>query len=148
LYAALIPILYVAAVTPALVATDVREHRLPNRMVVPGIAVGLVAAALQCSLVPLIAGAVYGGFLFVLGLRGGIGMGDVKLAILLGLASPTAGIAVTAAFAAFLLGGVAASIALVRRGRATRLAFGPWLLAGYWVAVLFAMVSGATVGDP
>jgi leader peptidase (prepilin peptidase)/N-methyltransferase len=147
-YAALIPMLYVAAVAPALVLTDLRERRLPNRMVVPGLAVGLVAAALQWSLVPLIAGAAYGGLLMLLGLRGGIGMGDVKLAALLGLASPTVGIATIAPLAAFLLGGVAASIALARRGRRARIAFGPWLLAGYGVAVVLAIASGSIAGAP
>lgn len=147
-YAALIPMLYLAAVAPTLIVVDLREHRLPNRMVMPGLAVGLIAALLQWSPVPVIAGAAYAGFLLLLGLAGGIGMGDVKLAALIGLASPTLVIGATAAVAAFVLGGVAASIALVRRGRGTRIAFGPWLLAGYGVAVVLAMVSGSTTGVP
>ena len=61
-------------------------------------------------------------------------MGDVKLAALIGLAAGAA--TPDAAVAAFLLGGVAASIALVRRGRGVRIPFGPWLLAGYWVALI------------
>jgi leader peptidase (prepilin peptidase)/N-methyltransferase len=147
--AALIPALYVAAVTPELVRVDLRAHRLPNTMVVPGIGVGLVAAALQWSLVPLAAALVFGGFLWLLGLAGGIGMGDVKLAVLLGLASPTVGIAIAAPFAAFVLGGVVASVVLVRRGPGTRIAFGPWLLTGYWIAVVFTFpVSSIAAGAP
>jgi leader peptidase (prepilin peptidase)/N-methyltransferase len=148
LLADLIPLLYVAAVTPALIVIDVRDHRLPNRLVVPGIAVGLAAAAFGWSPVPVVAGLAYGGFLWLLALGGGIGMGDVKLAVLLGLASPAAGIAIGAALAAFVLGGVTASIALVRRGRRTRIAFGPSMLGGYWVAVLLAMLSGSIAGVP
>lgn len=146
--AALIPVLYVAAVTPALVRVDLREHRLPNRMVVPGIAVGLVAAVLQWSPVPLLAALGYGGLLALLGVRGGVGMGDVKLGVLLGLASPTAGVALGSPLTAFLLGGAIASVALVRRGPRARIPFGPPMLAGYWVALVVAMVSGSSAGTP
>ncbi|MGE3193228.1 MAG: prepilin peptidase [Microbacteriaceae bacterium] len=137
---ALIPVVYLAAVTPALVLADLRSHRLPNRMVVPGIGVGLVAVALQWSWVPLVAGLAYGGALYLMSLAGGIGMGDVKLATLIGLAAGTA--TLDAAVAAFLLGGVAASIALLRRGRGARIPFGPWLLAGYWVALTAESIAG------
>lgn len=138
--AALIPVVYLAAVTPALVLADLRSHRLPNRMVVPGIGVGLIAVAVQWSWVPLAAGLAYGGALYLMSLAGGIGMGDVKLAALIGLAAGTA--TLDAAVAAFLLGGVAASIALHRRGRGARIPFGPWLLAGYWVALTAESMAG------
>lgn len=138
--AALIPVVYLAAVTPALVLADLRSRRLPNRMVVPGIGVGLIAVALQWSWVPLAAGLAYGGALYLMSLAGGIGMGDAKLAALIGLAAGAA--TLDAAVAAFLLGGVAASIALHRRGRGTRIPFGPWLLAGYWVALTAESIAG------
>jgi leader peptidase (prepilin peptidase)/N-methyltransferase len=67
-------------------------------------------------------------------------MGDVKLATLIGLAASTA--TLSAAVVAFVLGGVAASIALIRQGRGARIPFGPWLLAGYWVTV----IAGSTAG--
>jgi leader peptidase (prepilin peptidase)/N-methyltransferase len=146
---AAVPALYLAAVTPELVRIDLREHRLPNRIVVPGIAIGLLAAALSWALtreppiVPLTAAAATAGLLGMLALSGGIGMGDVKLAALIGLASPTVAIALSAPLAAFLLGGVAASFVLVRgvlagRGREARrahLAFGPYLLLGYFISL-------------
>jgi len=140
---ATIPALYLAAVTPELVRVDLREHRLPNRMVVPGIVVGLVACALTGSPIPVIAALAFAGLLWVLGLAGGIGMGDVKLAALLGLASPTPAIAVAAPTVAFLLGGAAAFLVLATRGRGARIAFGPWLLAGYWLTVALALVATA-----
>ena len=148
LTASAIPVLYLAAVTPALTRTDIRQHRLPNRMVVPGIAIGLVSAALQWSVVPLVAALGFGGFLWLLGLAGGIGMGDVKLATLIGLASPTVPVAVLAPVFAFLAGGVAATIVLIRRGRGARIPFGPFLLAGYWIAVAVGLASSITAGVP
>ncbi|MCU1416450.1 MAG: hypothetical protein JWP32_624, partial [Schumannella sp.] len=47
---ATIPALYLAAVTPALIRVDLREHRLPNRMVVPGVVVALASALLGWAL--------------------------------------------------------------------------------------------------
>jgi leader peptidase (prepilin peptidase)/N-methyltransferase len=157
---AAMPAVYLAAVTPELVRIDLREHRLPNRIVVPGIVVGLAAAGLSWPatgdppLVPLVAAVATATLLFLLSLGGGIGMGDVKLAALIGLASPTIAIALAAPLAGFLLGGVAASIVLVRgvlagRGREARrahLAFGPYLLAGYWVALVLVTVTGSIAG--
>lgn len=139
---AALPLLYLAAVTPELVRVDLREHRLPNRLVLPGIAIGLAAAAIQWAetgtLVPLIAGTAYFTFLFVLNLTGGMGMGDVKLGAVLGLASSTTALAVLSPVIAFLLGGLVSVAVLVARGRGARIAFGPYLLAGFWLAVLLA----------
>lgn len=134
---AAIPALYIAAVAPELTRIDIAEHRLPNRLVVPGLVVGLLAAAGSWAttgippLVPLVAGAAYGGVLFLLALGGGMGMGDVKLATALGLASPTVTVALAAPLLAFLLGGVVALPVLVARGRGSRIPFGPFLLLGY-----------------
>jgi leader peptidase (prepilin peptidase)/N-methyltransferase len=138
---ALLAAFAVAAVAPALVRTDVAEHRLPNRLVLAALLGGVAGWALtgfargSLSLVPPLAAAGYAGFLFVLALFGGMGMGDVKLAAALGLAAPTTSIAVLSPVLAFLLGGVASLVVLIRRGRGIRIAFGPFLLAGYFVAL-------------
>jgi leader peptidase (prepilin peptidase)/N-methyltransferase len=141
-----LPAIYLAAVTPELIRVDLREHRLPNRMVVPGLLVGLVAAGLQWSWLPLAAGLAFGGLLLVLGLTGGIGMGDVKLATLIGLASPTLAVAVAASLLSFLLGGMVALVVLALRGRGSRIPFGPALLAGYWIAVALAGSAARATG--
>jgi leader peptidase (prepilin peptidase)/N-methyltransferase len=138
---ALMPALAVAAVTPHLVRMDVAEHRLPNRLVIPTLLAGLAGLGLRWlatgspPLVPLLAALAYGGLLFVFALFGGMGMGDVKLAAALGLAAPTLGVAVLSPLLAFLFGGVAAVVALIRHGRGGHIAFGPFLLAGYFGAL-------------
>ena len=143
---ATIPALYVAAVAPELSRTDLAEHRLPNRLVVPGLVIGLLAAAGSWlttgvpPLVPLVAAVAYAGVLFLFALGGGMGMGDVKLAAVLGLASPTYVIAIASPLLAFLLGGVGALVVLVVRGRGTRIPFGPFLLAGYVGALVVEVV--------
>ena len=141
-----IPALYVAAVAPELARIDIAEHRLPNRLVVPGLVVGLLAAAGSWlttgvpPLVPLVAAAAFGGLLFLFAIAGGMGMGDVKLAAVLGLASPTSVIAFASPLLAFLLGGVGALVVLIARGRGTRIPFGPYLLAGYAGALVVEAV--------
>jgi leader peptidase (prepilin peptidase)/N-methyltransferase len=148
---ALVPALALAAVAPHLVRVDLAEHRLPNRLVVPALIAGAVGWGLSWlgpgwpthgipTLVPLVTAAVYGGVLFVLALFGGMGMGDVKLAAALGLASPTLVVAVGSPLLAFVFGGVAALFVLIRRGPSARIAFGPFLLAGYFGALIVVAV--------
>lgn len=144
---ATIPALYVAAVAPELTRVDLTEHRLPNRLVVPGLGVGLVAAAGSWAttgefpLTPLVAGVAYGGMLLLLALAGGMGMGDVKLAAVLGLASPTPLIAMASPLLAFLAGGLVSVVVLVARGRGVRIPFGPFLLLGFAGALVIAALA-------
>jgi leader peptidase (prepilin peptidase)/N-methyltransferase len=140
--AAASPALYLAATTPELARVDLRERRLPDRMTLPGIAIGIAGVAIEGIVagavpwVPILAAAILVVLFLALAIAGGMGMGDVKLVAIIGLASPTLAIAVLAPFAAFLLGGVASVVVLVRRGRGARIPFGPFLLAGYVVALV------------
>jgi leader peptidase (prepilin peptidase)/N-methyltransferase len=142
-----VAVVYLACVTPWLVRFDVREHRLPNLLVVPGIAVGLLSCAAewaitgQVPLVPLAAGLTYAGFLLVLNLVGGLGMGDVKLGAALGLASWNLSIAILSPVVAFLVGGLVSVALLIAGRRGQKIAFGPFLLAGFWVAVTLTALS-------
>lgn len=143
-----LPAVYLAAVTPALWRTDLAERRLPNRLVLPGLvvaAVSIAVAALLSGRIPwlaLLAGGGYFVFLLVLGLAGGMGMGDVKLGALLGIAAGSLGpaVAVLSPVLAFTAGGIAGVVALVRRSRS--IPFGPYLLGGFWAAVLLCALGG------
>jgi leader peptidase (prepilin peptidase)/N-methyltransferase len=145
----LLAFLYLAAISVALAIIDVETHRLPNVIVLPGYAVGVAllgtAALLQGDLVALgrmAAGAgILFAFYFLLAIISprGMGMGDVKLAGVLGLflASLGWGQLAVGAGAAFVLGGVFSIILLVmkRAGRKSGIPFGPWMLLGAWVGV-------------
>jgi leader peptidase (prepilin peptidase)/N-methyltransferase len=139
---AAVPGVYLAATAPELTRFDLAHRRLPDRMTLPGIAVGVVALVVEALATgsvpwtPIVAAAVLTAVFLGLALAGGMGLGDVKLAAVIGLASPTSSIAVLAPLAAFLLGGVVSAVVLVRRGRGVRIPFGPFLLAGYAVALL------------
>jgi leader peptidase (prepilin peptidase)/N-methyltransferase len=123
------------------------EHRLiPNRLTAPfavlAVALGLV---LDPGFVPeqLVAGTAAGGFFLLAALAHprGMGMGDVKLAAVMGL---YLGRAVAPAIFLGLIAGVLVGAAIIARvgaseGRRTAVPFGPFLALGA-IAALFAGV--------
>jgi len=145
--------LYLGAVGCALTLIDLDVHRLPDLIVLPSYPVGFVLL-----LVPTVVTgqwdwllrAVLGGLaLFLLYLvlalvspgGGGLGFGDVKLSGVLGLLLGWLGWGpvVVSVLAAFVIGGLIA-LALLLSGRASRsshIAFGPSMILGAWVALMF-----------
>ena len=91
----LLPPLVLVTSTTALSVIDMYVYRLPDRLVFPSIAVSLatmvvagIAIDVPSAIGKALGGmALYGGFLFVMHLISprGMGFGDVKLALLLGL---------------------------------------------------------------
>jgi leader peptidase (prepilin peptidase) / N-methyltransferase len=85
--------------------------------------------------------ALYGGILFVVAvISRGMGMGDVKLAALIGVVLGALGLRFVgvAAGAAIVLGGLGGLIALAMgRGRKSAIPFGPYLAVGAIVAGLW-----------
>jgi leader peptidase (prepilin peptidase) / N-methyltransferase len=130
----------VQVVLVALAAEDVRSRRIPNAITGPASAAAIVlrVAFERSELVEiLIAGAASFAVFLALALvvRGGLGMGDVKLAGLLGLLLGTA--VVPALFLGTLAGGVASLAILARtRTRRTTMAYGPYLCLGGAVTIL------------
>jgi leader peptidase (prepilin peptidase) / N-methyltransferase len=123
-----------------LAAIDFEHHLIPNDILLPTtLAVAaIVAIANPGALLPhLSAGAALGVFLFVFALvfRGGLGMGDVKLGFVVGLAL---GISTLPAMLLSFLGlFVAAVWILTRHGLVARrhaLPFGPFIALGSIVA--------------
>lgn len=149
--AALPAFLYLAAIGVALWMIDLDVKRLPDVIVLPSYVVAslLLAAAAVASgewgdLVRALLGmaALYGLFLLLaLIYPAGMGFGDVKLAGVLGLYLGWLGWAevVTGGFLGFLLGGVAGLglMAIQRAGRKTQIPFGPFMLAGALIAILW-----------
>jgi len=123
-------------------AIDLEHRIIPNRITGLGAVLALVIGlALDPAGEPerLIAGAAAGGFLLVAALAhpGGMGMGDVKLAGMMGL---FLGRAVAPAIMIALITGVIAGIAVmstrgIKAGRKTAVPFGPFLALGAVVGV-------------
>jgi leader peptidase (prepilin peptidase) / N-methyltransferase len=119
-----------------LAAIDFEHHLLPNDILLPTAlaSAAIIAIADPGALLPhLAAGAALGIFLFVFALifRGGLGMGDVKLGFVVGLALGISTLpAMLLSFLGLFLGAV---WILARHGLAARkhaLAFGPFIAFG------------------
>lgn len=146
----LVGFFYVAIVTAELCRTDVTARRLPNALVLPGYgitATGAVFGWLRTGTLPagaLIAGCATFGFLLLLGLGGGMGMGDVKLGGLLGLNLGAIGAvaAIAGPMIGFVVGGIAGlvTLALPTTDGLRRIPFGPYLLFGFWSAAALQLI--------
>lgn len=143
-------VLYLAAVSLALAFIDLDTKRLPNALTLPSypIMAGLLLLPAVAEgrwedlLRALLGGVVLFLLYFVLALvnPAGMGMGDVKLAGVLGmgLAWFGWGVLLVGAMLAFLLGALVGIALLVTRraGRQTKIPFGPFMVAGALLAVL------------
>jgi leader peptidase (prepilin peptidase) / N-methyltransferase len=132
---------YFCAVLVAVTATDLTHRIIPNRIVVPAAAVILVAqTALEPSPQWTLGALGASGFLFlaVLAYPAGMGMGDVKLALVMGAAlGKTVAVAMMLGMVSALVPSV---ILLARHGSAARkmgIPFGPFLALGSVVALFF-----------
>ena len=122
---------------------DFDRRIIPNRITLPAAvaAVG-IGLALKPAGVPeqLISGAAAGGFLLVFALAypRGMGMGDVKLAAVLGLfLGREVAVAILAGvLAGALVGGAIMARVGVQEGRKTAVPFGPFLALGGIIALL------------
>jgi leader peptidase (prepilin peptidase)/N-methyltransferase len=129
-------LLLVTALVP-ITLIDLELRLIPNRITLPASVAAVVAGVLlDASFVPeqLLAGAAAGGFFLLAALAypRGMGMGDVKLAGMLGL---YLGRAVAPAIFAGLIAGVLVGAAIIarkgaREGRRTAVPFGPFLAIG------------------
>lgn len=146
---ALVAYLFLAAVSVALGLIDLDVHRLPNVITYPSFLVmavllgasGLLSGDIDALLRAGIgaAGLCAAYLVMALAYPGGMGMGDVKLAAMLGLSLAWVGWGAFAvgAFAAFVLGGLFGVILLLARraGRKSGIPFGPWMLIGAFVGL-------------
>jgi leader peptidase (prepilin peptidase)/N-methyltransferase len=142
--------LYLAAVAIALAMIDLDKYRLPDAIVWPSYYVA-VALLVPAALLTDQGAAIFRGFLaagalwllfLTIRLLGPMGWGDIKLAPLLGFYLGWLGWGAVAvgAFAGFLLGGVVGiALMAVRLAKfKSRIPFGPYMLAGAFVAVFAA----------
>jgi leader peptidase (prepilin peptidase)/N-methyltransferase len=126
---------------------DIDFRIIPNKLMILGTVVALAILALtRPGDIPehLIAGVAAGGFLLVAAIAypGGMGMGDVKLAFVMGLfLGRDVGVAMLAGLlAGSLIGAAVMARKGVKQGRKTAIPFGPFLALGGLVGLL--------AGDP
>lgn len=131
-----------AALLLAVAGTDLEHKVIPNRLLAPAAIYGLAASALlRAGELPELAISGAGAFAFLLlaaiAYPGGMGMGDVKLAGVMGL---YLGVSVLPAMLLAFLAGSAVGVAMiVRHGPSARkrgVPFGPFLAVGGLVGLL------------
>jgi leader peptidase (prepilin peptidase) / N-methyltransferase len=125
----------------AVSATDLEHRIIPNKIVLPAAVIVLVAqTALHPSPEWALCALGASGFLFVAALAypAGMGMGDVKLALLMGaMLGRTVGVALMLGMIAALLPGI---VLLAKHGQKARkmgIPFGPFLALGSVVALFW-----------
>ena len=134
---------------PGIALIDLRHRIIPNKLTYPA----LVVFAVVILLAWLIGDAadpvkaalgllLFGGGIFVIAVisPGGMGLGDVKLAAVIGLVLGSLGLRFVgvSAGATIVLGGLGALIALAMgRGMKSKIPYGPYLAAGAVVAGLW-----------
>jgi leader peptidase (prepilin peptidase)/N-methyltransferase len=136
------------ALMPAITWIDIERRIIPNRITYPAFlafaAYVLVAWLFDGGTDPvraLIGALVYGGGLFLVALVSrGMGMGDVKLALVIGLVLGSIGLRFVgvAAAGAVVFGGIGGIVALAMgRSRKAMIPFGPYMAAGAVVAAFW-----------
>lgn len=130
------------AVLIAITLIDLEHYIIPDRIVLPAAVIGLAASiALDPGRwwVYLVSGLGASLFLFLLALfwPGGMGMGDVKMALLMGFVLGPA--VIVAIFLAFLAGAAISIVLLLLRlkTRKDKIPFGPYLALGSTLALLW-----------
>lgn len=151
-------------VVVVLSAIDIDHHLLPNAIVYPAVVTGAVVLVLDALLdgspgrlrSAALGAVIFSGLLFVLAFvyPAGMGFGDVKLAVLLGMFlgySGGAGVVPVGMFLAFLAGALGGVVEAAIRKRSappneatpnvkfrkTLVPFGPYLVAGTIVAIVW-----------
>lgn len=132
---------FFCAVLVTVSAIDVERRIIPNRIVVPATVIVLLAnTARDVSPQWILGGLAASGFLLVAALiyPAGMGMGDVKLALLMGAAlGKTVGVALMAGMFASMVPSI---VLFARHGKAARkmgIPFGPFLALGSVVALFW-----------
>lgn len=127
LWVLLVPVLFI----------DLEHRIIPDRITLPGIALGLALSFARAGLAglwqALLAGLAAGAFFLVVAVvsKGGMGGGDIKLAAMLGAFTDPVRVGV-GVFLAILGGGVVGLVLMAtrRKGRKDAIPFGPYLAAG------------------
>ncbi|MFL0410331.1 prepilin peptidase [Microbacterium paludicola] len=139
----------------ALAVVDVREQRLPDLLTLPLAAflaalvwvAAIVGDGIPMAVVATLTALGFALILFLMGLAGGLGLGDVKLGLSIGLLLGLFSWHLTpvALLAACILALPQAIVGLIRRRRHPDapgdLAFGPYLVGGTLLVMAWVLVS-------
>jgi len=120
------------------VGTDFSHQEIPDPVSLGASAVLGVIALFTLNCDSFLGGVILFGLLFLIAVasRGGMGGGDIKLSLAIGLALGWK-LGLVSIFVAFTVGGTFAIVMLIRGRRGKALPFGPFLALGAWIAMFF-----------
>ncbi|MDD4802182.1 MAG: A24 family peptidase, partial [Syntrophomonas sp.] len=121
--------------------TDLNDGIIPNSITYPGIIIGLLLSPYMPGIYSSAWGVIFlAGILWVAALlsQGGMGGGDIKLAVVVGLFLGFSGSVLTLIIASWA-GGIWASILLIqgKAQRKTAVRFGPFLSTAAWLVWMY-----------
>jgi leader peptidase (prepilin peptidase)/N-methyltransferase len=138
----LLPALFFISVLIVIFFIDLDYYIIPNVIVLPAAAIGLVSMVIidpDRWLELLLSGVISAAFFFmiVMVMPRGMGMGDVKLVLMLGFFLGKT--VLVALFLAFLLGAVTGIVLMFAgvKGRKSQIPFGPFLAMGGITALFY-----------
>lgn len=141
-----LPWLILIPISALLIWHDLRSHRLPNSLVATAYAIGTICFSALGTPTHIRRAAVSSLALFAFYLalrwlsRNGLGLGDVKLAAVIGLYLGYLNFEAVAfaTWIAFVSGGALVTIGVIKGNwdRHRRLPFGPFMLFGFWLTFL------------
>jgi leader peptidase (prepilin peptidase)/N-methyltransferase len=140
----------IAIVTVPLFLIDIKLYRLPNLLTYSAAIAATIFALSQAFitgdwgmfLTSMLCGVVPAALLFLIAVfsKNGMGLGDVKLVVSLGIAAGMFGprAAIATFVVAFLIGGLySLGVLITKKGNSkSAIPFGPFLLAGFWICFL------------
>ena len=152
----LIPLGLLLIASLRLIVTDFREHRLPNKITLPLIAItylvitshALMTWNFEPSAFSIIAGFVTFGVGYVMAARLDFGMGDVKLLVTLNalLAWHSPFLVLVSLAIGFVVASVWALVIWIKtKDPKARIALGPYLLLGFAIAIAQPSMNLVTV---
>ncbi|MDD2620501.1 MAG: prepilin peptidase [Syntrophomonadaceae bacterium] len=121
--------------------TDINAGIIPDNLTYPGILTGLVLACVSLNLGNALWGAgIFGGVFFIIAslTNGGMGGGDIKLAVLIGTYTGIQGAVIV-----FILSSILAGIWVLilfcqgKANRKTKIKFGPFLAISAWLGWMY-----------
>ncbi len=127
-------LLVALGVTLAASVTDIRERRIPNELILIGLVIAAAVAATSGRWLDALAGGVLGVAILTLPrlvARDAVGLGDVKLAGVVGMGVGVTGVVAVVGVAVLTAAAVMGLVGLMSGGRRDRsLPFAPFLAAG------------------
>jgi len=134
----------IAAFLIVIFVYDLRNMEIPDEMLYPAILFSVILLIVgnqfdfKMALYGMLVGVGFLGLIYLIGRGKWMGLGDVKLAVLLGLVTPFPNILITL-FSAFIIGSIYGIVQIILKNKnmKSEIPFGPFLIIGLYITVFY-----------